>query len=95
MNERVIIMAKDWSYSVQSHVSKEYGGPKQYAEMLINLGMKKGKTESEKRLIPVFIGLTAVTVVAVKVYDYFKYNRDAAIQNTEKKDIDSKEEHTE
>ena len=65
-------MAKNWSYAKLSKDAKAAGGPEKYVEMLKLDSKGAGKLEMLPWLGVAAVGSSLLTVVTIKVIDYFK-----------------------
>lgn len=65
-------MAQNWDYAELSKAAKVAGGPEKYVEMLERASRDAGKMEMLPWVGVAAVGASLLTVVAVKVVDFFK-----------------------
>lgn len=64
-------MVRNWDYAELSKAAKAAGGPEKHVEMLERANRDAGKMEMLPWMGEAVIGASLLTVVAVKVVDYF------------------------
>ena len=65
-------MAQNWDYAELSKAAKVAGGPEKYVEMLERASRDAGKMEMLPWVGVAAVGVSLLTVAAVKVVDFFK-----------------------